>query len=134
MSTSSTLQNLPSSTTAFTAIKAPRQLLGARSKPNPTSSSGHTVEYLSMPVPTHGTLRIAARDPEAEIEEYDSSAIKLRFIEEARGRLVAKKETAKAVAPTVVEKRKGKEKEAPHPENRAPKEKDRPRKRPRKQF
>jgi len=134
MSTSSTLQNLPSSTTAFTAIKAPRQLLGTRSKPKPTSSSGHIVEYLSVPAAAHGAFLTAGQDPEAEIEEYDSSAIKLRFIEEARGRLVVEKETVKVVAPTVVEKRKGKEKEAAHPEDPALEEKVRPRKRPRKQF
>lgn len=132
MSTMSALQNLPSTSTAFTATKQPRHLLSTYPKSKPASSSGHTVKYVTVSAPAHEVLLIIGRDPEVEVDEFDSSAIKLRFIEEAREMPVVQWGKVRVNAP--VEKGKGREKEVVHVEDRTLTEKERPRKRPRKQV
>ncbi|KAF8248972.1 hypothetical protein K440DRAFT_623013, partial [Wilcoxina mikolae CBS 423.85] len=87
------LQNLPSTTTAFTNTSGPRRLL--------SSSSSSTKRVVTSTVFTSSTetpevLLLAGRDPECRQRvRFNGTQVRLRFLEEARGINVGKEEKGK---------------------------------------
>jgi hypothetical protein len=107
----SPLENLPSaSSTAFSATRSsPRRLLPRKPSDKPRDD---VVHVQTAPVVTRQILLLAGRDPPVKRRIlFDSTKIRMGFLEEARGMKREKKEEVGKVKEEAV-MRKGKEKEA----------------------